>query len=270
MKFGLFTCGYQRLDLERAFIDARSFGYDYIELWGGRPHAFAPDLFDGGLADVLGLIEKYDMPVRVYTPEHNAYPYNYMLGSEAQRADSVRYLRLAIDKGKALGADCTLLSVGHGGQAPYQARLARLTRTLRELAAYAESIGHRLVLEPLTPFESNICTTCEELSDVLDEVNSPALGGMCDVVAPFTQGEDPAEYPRRLGGRMRHLHLTDSDGVSDTHLLPGDGAMDLKKVLSDIRAAGYDGTCTLELVTNYIEKPSRAARLALERVRKLL
>jgi Sugar phosphate isomerases/epimerases len=270
MEFGLFNCGYQRLSLERAFADAKNFGYNYIELWGGRPHAFAPDLKNGGLADVLALIDKYGVPVRVYTPEHNAYPYNYMLGSEAQRADSVRYLELAMDVGKALGASDTLISVGHGGDATYKALRARLTRTLRELAEYAEAIGHRLVLEPLTAFESNTCTTCAELCEVLEEVSSPALGGMCDVVAPFTQGEDPAEYPRLLGGRMRHLHLVDSDGVSETHLMPGDGVMDLKKVLSDIREAGYDGTCTLELVTNYIAEPSRAARLALERVRKFL
>ena len=34
MKFGLFTCGYQRFDIEKAFQDAQRFGYDYIELWG--------------------------------------------------------------------------------------------------------------------------------------------------------------------------------------------------------------------------------------------
>lgn len=37
MKFGLFTCGYQRAALEDAFADAVRFGYDYIELWGGGP-----------------------------------------------------------------------------------------------------------------------------------------------------------------------------------------------------------------------------------------
>ena len=47
MEFGLFTCGYQHLPLETAFYDAKAFGYDYIELWGGRPHAFASDLLAG-------------------------------------------------------------------------------------------------------------------------------------------------------------------------------------------------------------------------------
>ena len=39
VELGLFTCGYQRYPLEQAFEDAGRFGYDYIELWGGYPHA---------------------------------------------------------------------------------------------------------------------------------------------------------------------------------------------------------------------------------------
>ena len=34
MKYGLFTCPYQRLSLEKAFSDASVMGYDYVELWG--------------------------------------------------------------------------------------------------------------------------------------------------------------------------------------------------------------------------------------------
>ena len=129
MEYGLFTSGYQRVGLERAFSDAAAFGYDFIELWGGRPHAYAPDLLSGGLAELRRLMERYAMPVRVYTPEHNAYPYNYMLGSDTQWADCVSYLSDAIRAGASLGAEYTLISVGHGGGAPYP---ATATATLTE------------------------------------------------------------------------------------------------------------------------------------------
>ena len=81
----MFTSGYQYYPLEVAFQDAKRIGYDYIELWGGRPHAFPPDLKRGGIEQVKKLIEVYEMPVHVYTPEHNAYPYNYMIGDSSQR-----------------------------------------------------------------------------------------------------------------------------------------------------------------------------------------
>ena len=46
--------------------------------------------------------------------------------------------------------------------------------------------------------------------------------------------------------------------------------MDLRRVMRDLREAGYDGTATIELVTNYIEDPSAAAQTALERAKELL
>ena len=271
MEFGMFTCGYQRVALERAFADAAAFGYDYIELWGGRPHAYAPDILNaGGAEDILHLSERYAVPVKVYTPEHNAYPYNYMAGGEAQWRDCVDYHNTAIRAGAARDAEYTLVSVGHGGCAPYPERKKRLLRTLRALAKTAEASGQGLVVETLTQYESNTCTTLDELVEALDAVDSPALFGMCDVAAPFTRGEDPAGYAKRLKGRMRLLHLVDSDGVSDAHLMPGDGVMPLERIMRDMMDAGYNGMATIELVTRYMHEPSRYAKLALERARALI
>lgn len=269
MEFGLFTCGYQHAALETAFADAAAFRYDYIELWGGRPHAYAPDLIRGGAAGILRLAERYAMRVKVYTPEHNAYPFNYMLGCDSQWKDSVDYLTLAVEAGAAIDADYTLISCGHGGNAPYEARWKRLIRTLEKLAGVAERVGTAILLETLTPYESNTCTTLAELKRALDEVGSSYIFGMCDVVAPFVQGEDPADYARQLCGSLRHMHLVDSDGSNEDHLLPGDGIMPLKRILRDVRGAGYDGTATIELVTKYMHDPSGSAKTAIERARKL-
>ena len=67
LKVGMFTSGYQRNPLEHCFMDAKEYGYDYIELWGGRPHAYAPDLKAGDINEVRRLIEKYEMPDRKST-----------------------------------------------------------------------------------------------------------------------------------------------------------------------------------------------------------
>ena len=66
MKFGMFTSGYQRLPLEKCFTDAAQLGYDYIELWGGYPHAFAPDVI-GDYREIRRLQEKDvdDIPVNI-------------------------------------------------------------------------------------------------------------------------------------------------------------------------------------------------------------
>ena len=269
MKYGLFTCPYQRLSLEKAFSDASVMGYDYVELWGGRPHAYAPDLLDGDLDAVLRLIDRFEMPVEVYTPEHNAYPYNYMIGTERQWEDAMDYLSAALCCGRALGAKHTLISVGHSGFAPLQERRARLLKSLRQLSSEAERLDHPILLEPLTPMESDFCTCAEELLEILEELNSPFIQGMCDVVVSFVQHRNPADDIRLLGSRMAHLHLTDSDGITEAHLLPGDGSMDLRGLLGELRTGIYDGTATLELVTHYIDTPSEAAFAAIRRIREM-
>ena len=269
MKYGLFTCPYQRLSLERAFSDASILGYDYIELWGGRPHAYAPDLLAGDLEAVLRLIDRFEMPVEIYTPEHNAYPFNYMAGSERQWEDAMDYLSAALRCGKALGAEYTLISVGHSGFASPEEKRSRLLKSLTRLSREAERLDHRIVVEPLTPMESDFCNRSEELSELLDLVNSPAVRGMCDVVVPFVQGRSPTAEVRLLGQRMAHLHLTDSDGITENHLLPGDGCMDLHGLLEELSACGYDGRATLELVTHYIDTPSEAAAAAIRRIREM-
>ena len=284
MKLGLFTCGYQRYGLERAFADARRFGYDYIELWGGYPHAAVEDLTARGgpgrgaadraaerIAGIRALAQRYGVPVLCYTPEHNGYPYNYMDGDEDQWERCMEYLEDAIDITAALGAPYMLFSAGHAGYERTQARIdERLKKSLIRLTGHAESAGVTLILEPLTIYESNVVRNLGDLERALSCVVSPHLMGMVDLAVPFTNGEPAAAYVTRLGGRFGYLHLIDNDGVSDSHILPGDGCLPLREVLAQIREAGYDGLMTIELVTGYLKEPSAYAKIAVDRVREML
>ena len=271
MKIGMFTSGYQRNPLEHCFIDAKRFGYDYIELWGGRPHAYPYDLKDGGADEVKALIEKYEMPVLGYTPEHNAYPYNYMIGTEQMRRDAVEYLKTAMDMSKAIGSEWTLTSPANGGyEVPRKELWNRLVKTMRELSEYGEKIGQKVVLEALTPFESNICRSADDLAEVIEEVGSPALVGMCDIVPPFVQQESIMAYFSKLGDNMYHMHIIDSDGTSDTHVMPGEGVIPLREMMQEIKEINYSRTVTIELVTSYINEPRMYARRAINNLRELM
>lgn len=270
MELGLFTCGYQYTNIESAFIDAAAFGYDFIELWGGRPHAWAPDMDAGRVAQLQELSARYAVPIRVYTPEHNGYPYNYMLGDEGQWEDCMRYLARSMEVSSRLGASRTLISVGHGGHTEPAQRRARLLRSLRRLASEARQAGQVILLEPLSQFESNTCTTAVELAEVLAELNDPCVLPMCDVVASFVQGETAETLYQLTGGTMAHLHIADSDGRSENHLLPGDGVLPLREQLQALRQAGYDGAAAIELVSMYTDDPTHYAKCAIERVRELL
>jgi len=270
MKVGMFTSGYQRSDMEDIFRDAKRFGYDYIELWGGRPHAYAYDLKRGQINSLLHLRDKYQIPIKVYTPEHNAYPYNYMAGDEYQRKDSIEHLKTAIEMGKALGAEYTLISAGHAGYNATKKEIwERLSKSIREIVDYAEEKEHMVLIEALTPYESNVITTANDLCDIIEYIDSPYFKAMCDIVPAFVQHESIMSYFKKLGKNLKHLHIIDSDGKSDSHIMPGDGNIPLKELIKEISAFGYNEGATIELVTAYINEPSLYAKRAIDRFNKI-
>ena len=271
LKVGLFTSGYQRNPLEHCFMDAKEYGYDYIELWGGRPHAYAPDLKAGDINEVRRLIEKYEMPVLGYTPEHNAYPYNYMIGSEAQRRDAIDYLKLSLEMAKEMGAEFVLTSPANGGYlATYDQLWSRLEKNIQELGDYAAKLEIKLVVEALTPYESNFFTRANDLVELFRRVDNPYVVGMCDIVPPFVQHESIMAYFDKLGNKMDHMHIIDGENGSDTHLIPGEGNIPIKEMLYEMKRIGYDKTATLELVTNYINEPRFYAKRAIDNMRELM
>ena len=271
LKVGMFTSGYQRNPLEHCFMDAKEYGYDYIELWGGRPHAYAPDLKAGDINEVRRLIEKYEMPVLGYTPEHNAYPYNYMIGSEAQRRDAVDYLKLSLEMAKEMGAEFVLTSPANGGYlATYDQLWSRLEKNIQELGDYAAKLEIKLVVEALTPYESNFFTRANDLVELFRRVDNPYVVGMCDIVPPFVQHESIMAYFDKLGNKMDHMHIIDGENGSDTHMIPGEGNIPIKEMLYEMKRKGYDKTATLELVTNYINEPRFYAKRAIDNMRELM
>lgn len=271
MKIGMFTSGYQRNPLEHCFIDAKRFGYDYIELWGGRPHAFAYDLKAGDIKQVRSLIDKYEMPVVGFTPEHNGYPYNYMIGSEAMRQDAVEYLKTAMDMAKEMGADFTLISAGHAGYgATYKQMWDRLEKTVRELTDHAEKLQHKLVMETLTTYESNVIKNANDLQELFRRVDSPCLVGMCDIVAPYTQAESIMDYFDKVGDKMYHMHIIDGVPDSDSHVMPGEGQIPIPELMMELKEINYSRTATIELVTGYINVPRMYARRAINNLRDMM
>lgn len=276
MKFTAYTCGYRFRSLEQAFADARAFGYDGIELCGERPHAYAPDLYGERLDRIRRWIQQYQIPVIGYCPKVNGYPYNLMLGERDIWQDSLSYVRRTLDAARDLGAGFSLIAFGQAADGvSRQEKEHRMRESLLRLADHASACETMLLIEPLTPQESDSLCSAAELSALLEQVDCPYVAGMCDTVVPFTQrqqgrsNEDLDTWFDLLGSRLRHIHMTDSDGRTENHILPGDGAAPLKDMLMTLHRRGYDGYITIELVDMYRSDPTRYAGLALAHMRRL-
>lgn len=267
MEIGLFTSGYQRGDIETAFSDAKKFGYDFIELWGGRPHAYPNDIEICGPI-IKRLIKKYSISVKIYTPEMNAYPFNMMWENEIMRKDSINYVKRSMDFAKIIGAEYTLISAGHAGFASTDKEItSRLIKGLEEIIGYAEKINHKIIYESLSIYESNVTNSANQMKEILDYFDSPYLYGMNDIVVPFIQGEQMTNYLDKLGEKCIHMHIIDSDGQTENHICPGQGILPLKYLMSELEDKKYDKSITIELVTNYINEPSIYSKMAIDNIR---
>ncbi|MGA8209278.1 MAG: sugar phosphate isomerase/epimerase family protein [Nocardioidaceae bacterium] len=70
---------------------------------------------------------------------------------------------------------------------------------------------------------------------------------------------DPVAMAQRLGGRLRHLHLTDGTGsAKDEHLVPGRGTQPVAELLEHLAGVGFAGHIVLEINTR--KAAGRAAR----------
>jgi len=66
----------------------------------------------------------------------------------------------------------------------------------------------------------------------------------------FTHGID---FLAKYGDRLAALHLHDNDGTSDQHLLPFNGNVDWKRIMSHLKKLEYAGTLALEIDAQFID-----------------
>ena len=70
---------------------------------------------------------------------------------------------------------------------------------------------------------------------------------------------DPVAMARRLGTRLRHIHMTDGTGsAKDEHLVPGRGTQPVAELLEHLAGRAFDGHIVVEINTR--KAADRAAR----------
>ena len=88
----------------------------------------------------------------------------------------------------------------------------------------------------------------------------------------FTPGTNVLE---KFGDKLTALHLHDNDGGSDQHVLPFDGTINWKQVMTQLDELGYDGPLSLEIDAQYIDVSKKFTAQeylaeAMNRVRRLM
>jgi len=112
-----------------------------------------------------------------------------------------------------------------------------------------------------------------ELIWLIDGTDPENVGVCWDTGHAHLQRLDQGKAIRTLGSRIIATHIADNDTSRDQHLLPFEGTIDWKAVMSALRETGYSGTLNLEIggAVHPVPLPVRGAkvRYALELTRAL-
>ncbi len=122
-----------------------------------------------------------------------------------------------------------------------------LSQSLEPILEKARSHGIRVALENPKPASPPLKRYPENPTRVLEYIQEhPGLYMTLDTGHAILSGQDPIQILQKAIHRIADIHLHDSDGHQD-HLCPGDGCLDLEKLLSTLLEKGYDGYLTIEV-----------------------
>jgi protein FrlC len=271
MKISFLSGLYCRYPLERAFQIASLQGYDGIEVWGARPHAYAYDMNEARVAQILQWKEKYKLETPMYCPEILMYPYNIPTLDPKERKDTIDYLKRSIEVAKDIGAPRIQMTSGHAGYGTdRKTNFENITNVMRILVEHAEKCEVDIVFEVLTIMESNTIFLLDDFIDLMSRIGSPRLKGMLDTVMPMTNWETYSEYFEKLGDKMAYIHFEDTTGVNQYHQAIGKGILDIPELIAMFKRYGYDGWLSLELFSDYIREPEMYSGQEIRKLRRMI
>lgn len=91
------------------------------------------------------------------------------------------------------------------------------------------------------------CSSVEELIELHDELNDPLFGICWDTGHAHIAKVDQASSLRRIGSRLKALHIDDNRGERDDHVAPYFGTIAWEPILEALAEIDFDGCFTFEI-----------------------
>ncbi len=91
--------------------------------------------------------------------------------------------------------------------------------------------------------------TPEELSSIIEKINSPWIVACVDIGHASLTGYEPEEFIQGLtSGILQSLHVQDNDYLDDRHILPYMGNFNWEAIMTALKNTGYTGDLTFEII----------------------
>lgn len=226
-------------------------GFETVELWLGAPHFW---LDSKKFLDCSNAKEKCRRAglkiVSTTTPSGGAFQYQYAAQEPFHHRRSLEYFKNGVRFSAELGARIMTVNSGWGyWDDDYETAFRRSCDMLGEVAETAEKEGIVLALESLTPEESLVGYTVDQIERIIRTVNHPALKAMIDSGAIGYVRESPQQWFDTFGKDMIHYHFQDGDRRISTpgHYAWGKGEFPLEEEIACMERNDYHGYLTQEI-----------------------
>ncbi len=272
------TNAYLKFSFAHAAQRLAAIGYQGVEIMADVPHAWPAFLLEQQKQAIREALGQHRLAIsninafmmHAIADERQLYWYPSWIEPDPHyRNIRINHTRRALTLARELGAACITTEPGgpveKGGS--WARALELFVEGLKPVAEHAEKEGVLLLVEPEPGL---LIETADQFLELMDHVDSPAIGLNFDIGHSYCVSDDPATTIPRLAPYIRHFHLEDIAATRvHHHLVPGEGAIDFAAVLRAIQAINYQGWITIELYP-YVDDPDQAASTALSRVRAIL
>jgi hydroxypyruvate isomerase len=224
---------------------AQTAGFDAIEFWWPWPdNPVPPDAeisrFIAAVRDAgVQLIGLNFFAGDVAGPDCGA------LSIPARSAEFRDNVEVTLGIGKALGVRAFNALYGNRVSEATPEQQDDLAAENLTLAARAvAAIDATILVEPVSGPKPYPLRTARDVITVLDRVEAPNVGFLCDLFHLANNGDDIDAVLAAYAHRIAHVQIADHPGRGE----PGTGKLDLNRYLSLIQASGYSGYVALEYI----------------------
>ena len=256
MKLGCDTVLFNQLDLYGALQHIAWAGYDGAEL--------------ACMANMAQHIElktnqSYIDEVKVIAGKHRLklFAIEAYFGTQPDE-DKIKSMSKVFDIAQKLSIP--IVAVRSEGKAGDKEATKQAFDYIKKLCELAESRGITLAVKPHVGHSFYNTTT---LIQLMEGIDSPALGVNLDSSNLYRAGDDPSEAVLRLGRKIVHTHIRECDDRNQPRTpvelqIPGRGKLDWPKILRCLKDVGYEGALDTQVIGAYTCPLSRQMGIAAE------
>ena len=200
-------------------------------------------------------------------PVAAAYQGGLLLSHGDARTAHLDHFRRRLDLCQGLGVPVLVLAAD-AAPAADAAALGRAVAGLAQAAQWAAAYGVTLALE--FRGTGSVCTCLDTAVSMVEQCGEPNVGVCLDVFHYYKGPSKPEDLARLTAATLAHVQLCDVPGVpreamaDADRVFPGEGDFRLDPVVARLRAIGYAGAVSVELMNPAVwqAKPAQVAELA--------